>query len=70
VEAMTEIRKEMDRKPEIIKNAPHTLPIRRPDEVMAARTPVLTYRDWLRENVQQAPAESNEHVAVHRISER
>ncbi len=70
VEAMTEIRKEMDRKPEIIKNAPHTLPIRRPDEVMAARTPVLTHRDWLRENAQQAPAESNERVAVHRISER
>ena len=50
VEAMKQIRLEMDRDPEIIKAAPHTLPIRRPDEVLAARSPILTYRDFVQEN--------------------
>jgi glycine dehydrogenase subunit 2 len=50
VEAFLQIRKELDTDPEIIKNAPHSLPIRRPDEVLAARHPILTYQDWIREN--------------------
>ncbi len=49
-EAMLQIRREIDSNPEVIKRAPHSLPIRRPDEVLAARRPILTYRDWLREN--------------------
>ncbi len=68
VEALIEIRQEVDRKPDLIRNAPHTLPIRRPDEVLAARNPILTYRDWLRDTSLQGSAESNERVAVHRIS--
>ena len=46
VEAMKQIRQEIDSKPEMIKNAPHSLPIRRPDEVLAARHPILTYQDY------------------------
>ena len=49
VEALVQIRREADSNPEIVKTAPHTLPIRRPDEVLAARNPILTHRDWLRE---------------------
>ena len=44
-EALIQIRREVDENPEVIKNAPHTLPIRRPDEVLAARNPILTYQD-------------------------
>jgi len=50
IDAMIQIGKEVDSDPEVVKNAPHTLPIRRPDEVLAARNPVLTYQDWLRES--------------------
>ena len=49
-EALIQIRHEVTAHPELIKNAPHSLPIRRPDEVLAARNPILTYRDWLRQN--------------------
>jgi glycine dehydrogenase subunit 2 len=60
VEAMERIRKEIEKNPELVKNAPHTLPIRRPDEVLAARNPILTYSDWLRETAQNpAPASSD-----------
>ena len=52
IEAMARIRKEIDQDPELVKNAPHSLPIRRPDEVLAARNPILTYSDWLRETAQ------------------
>jgi len=46
-EAMIQIRNEAEKNPDLIKNAPHSLPIRRPDEVLAARNPILTYQDWL-----------------------
>lgn len=64
VDAMTQIRGEVDTHPEIIKAAPHHLPIRRPDEVLAARNPILTYRDWLRESA-QGNKDRLESVAVH-----
>mgnify|MGYP000482028219 CR=1 FL=1 len=51
VEALAQIAEEVDANPEIVKTAPHTMPIRRPDEVLAARKPVLTYRDQLREKL-------------------
>ncbi len=54
VMAMEQIAEEMQNDPQKIKNAPHTLPIRRPDEVLAARKPILSYRDQLREKVLQA----------------
>lgn len=49
-DALTQIRREIDVDPELIRQAPHTLPIRRADEVLAARNPILTYQDWLRED--------------------
>lgn len=49
VDAMQKIRQEMATNPELLKKAPHTLPVSRPDEVAAARKPILTYRDYLRE---------------------
>lgn len=45
VEAFQKISDEIERDPEIVKTAPRSLPIERPDEVLAARKPVLTYRD-------------------------
>ena len=51
VDAMTAIAYEIQSDPAKIKNAPHTLPIRRPDEVLAARKPLLSYRDQLREKI-------------------
>jgi len=42
VAALAAVRGEMDVDPEHIKNAPHTMPVKRCDEVKAARTPNLT----------------------------
>ncbi len=44
---MQDIDQEAKQSPQIVKMAPHTLPVSRPDEVRAARTPILTYRDLL-----------------------
>lgn len=44
----------MDNHPERVTGAPRSLTIERPDEVLAARKPILTFRDWLREN-QEVP---------------
>ena len=54
IEVMIKIAHEIREDPDKIKNAPHTLPIRRPDEVLAARKPLLSYRDQLREKILQA----------------
>ncbi len=44
---MHEIDREARECPETVKLAPHTLPVSRPDEVAAARNPILTYRDLI-----------------------
>ncbi len=44
-DAFRKIAQEIEEDPDLILKAPHTLPIRRPDEVRAARNPILTYRD-------------------------
>ncbi|OQA57433.1 MAG: putative glycine dehydrogenase (decarboxylating) subunit 2 [Candidatus Omnitrophica bacterium ADurb.Bin277] len=49
VEAMKRIASEIETEPEKVRNAPYTLPVRRPNDVLAARKPLLTYRDLLRE---------------------
>jgi glycine dehydrogenase subunit 2 len=49
IEAMKEIAREIATDPEKVKTAPHTLPVRRPDDVLAARKPILSYRDQVRE---------------------
>jgi len=51
VMAMEAIASEIGENPEKVKLAPHTMPVRRPDEVQAARKPVLSYRDQLREKI-------------------
>lgn len=43
IDAMIQISKEADETPDLLKNAPTTTQIRRVDEVMAARTPVLKW---------------------------
>jgi len=46
-EILHRIVEEAKETPDLVKYAPHTLPVSRPDEVQAARFPVLTYRDCL-----------------------
>jgi glycine dehydrogenase subunit 2 len=43
-EALVQIAEEARTDPELLHNAPHTTPVRRLDEVKAARNPVLCYR--------------------------
>lgn len=68
VEAMAQIRREINENAELVKNAPHTLSIRRPDEVLAARNPILTYQDWLRESSQENFSKGREFLASHPIA--
>lgn len=58
IEVMKKIAREIEETPEVVKAAPHTLPVGRPDEVKAARKPILTYRDWLAEN-QKSPVDES-----------
>lgn len=44
IEAMILIAKEAEENPEVFKSAPHNTPVRRLDEVKAARTPVVTWK--------------------------
>ena len=43
VSAMRSIAEECDKRPEVVREAPHNTPVRRPDEVEAARHPVLRW---------------------------
>lgn len=56
ISAMQEIAKEIQTDPDKVKNAPHTLPVRRPNDVLAARKPILSYRDQIREKAVPASA--------------
>jgi glycine dehydrogenase subunit 2 len=56
IEAMKEIAHEIAADPEKVKTAPHTLPVRRPNDVLAARKPILSYRDQVREKALLAEA--------------
>lgn len=44
IKAMKEIAQEAKETPELLKEAPHTTLVRRPDETLAARKPILTYK--------------------------
>ena len=48
IEVMKKIAQEADENPELLKNAPHYTPVRRLDEVLAAKNPTLTYREVLK----------------------
>ncbi len=54
VAAMEQIAQEIETDPENVRNAPYTLPVRRPNDVLAARKPILSYKDMLREKVSLA----------------
>jgi glycine dehydrogenase subunit 2 len=56
IDAMKKIAHEIATDPEKVKTAPHTLPVRRPNDVLAARKPILSYRDQVREKVLLAEA--------------
>ncbi len=43
IEAMLVIADEAEKDPELLRTAPHTTPVSRPDDVAAARTPILKY---------------------------
>jgi len=49
IQAMRQIAKEAKEQPELVKNAPHSTPISRVDEVYAAKKMILTYKDYLEE---------------------
>ena len=46
VDALAKILKEAQENPQFIQKAPHTMPVKRPDEVLAARKPILSWRDY------------------------
>lgn len=50
IEAMIAIAQESRETPDLVKNAPHTTPVRRLDEAKAARKPVLR---WERPEVER-----------------
>jgi len=52
IAVMRKIAEEAKTDPELVKGAPHTTPIGRVDDVLAAKHPVTTYRQLLAENVQ------------------
>ena len=49
IQVMRQIAEEAKTNPELVKSAPHTTPIGRVDDVLAAKHPVVTYRQMLRE---------------------
>lgn len=49
IAAMKQVAKEAKEQPDFVKNAPHTTPISRVDEVYAAKKMILTYQDYLNE---------------------
>ena len=51
IEAMRSIEKEVAESPEVVKDAPHSTPVRRLDEARAARQPDLTWRRKVGEHV-------------------
>ncbi|HAT61233.1 MAG TPA: aminomethyl-transferring glycine dehydrogenase subunit GcvPB [Prevotella sp.] len=50
IEVMHVISKEARENPELVKNAPHNTPIGRVDDVLAARHPIVTYRQLIAES--------------------
>jgi glycine dehydrogenase subunit 2 len=47
---MRKIAEEAKTDPELVKSAPHDTPIGRVDDVLAARHPVVTYKQMLNDN--------------------
>ena len=47
IEALRKIAQEASEMPEIVKKAPHTTPISRVDDVLAAKYPIITYKQLI-----------------------
>ena len=47
IDTMRAIAREAAENPEVVKSAPHTTPISRPDDTAAALNPVVTYDDLI-----------------------
>ena len=47
IDCLIKIAKEAETDPELLHNAPHTTIVKRLDDVLAARRPILTYKDYL-----------------------
>lgn len=54
IEVMRKIAKEAIEQPELLKTAPHTTPIGRVDDVLAAKHPIVTYKQLLEDKMNQA----------------
>lgn len=50
IEVMRTIAKEAAETPQVVKEAPHNTPIKRLDEVLAAKHPILTYKQLVNDN--------------------
>ncbi|MDH5781450.1 MAG: aminomethyl-transferring glycine dehydrogenase subunit GcvPB, partial [Dehalococcoidia bacterium] len=48
IDAMIKISNEAKTNPELLKSAPHNTPIRRTNDVLAAKRPILNYDDELK----------------------
>jgi len=57
ITALRQIAREIEESPELVIGAPWTMPIGRPDEVKAARNPILTYRDVVRDQAKTKAAQ-------------
>jgi glycine dehydrogenase subunit 2 len=51
IDVMRKIAEEAKNNPDMVKTAPHTTPIGRVDDVLAAKHPVTTYRQLQAENL-------------------
>ena len=54
IEVMRKIAQEAKENPEMVKSAPHNTPITRVDDVLAAKHPIVTYRQMINDKEQQA----------------
>lgn len=50
IEVMKQIAREAIENPEMVKSAPHSTPVSKPDDTLAATKPLVTYRDLLTAN--------------------
>ena len=55
IDVMLKILKEAEETPDLVRKAPHTMPIGRPDEVQAARRPILSFRDLTQDQASALP---------------
>lgn len=55
IEVMRRIAEEAKNEPDTVKNAPHNTPIGRVDDVLAAKHPIVTYRQMCNDKQEQLP---------------